>query len=76
MNKLLFSYISSWLDSKGETTNLDIGFFVVFAMQLVCNALLIFGAIKKSPAFTLPWLTMNVGLIAIFLVSFQAKICS
>jgi len=61
--------MSSWAESTGVTTELDIGFFVVFSLQLVANFLLILASAKKLPALTVPWLTVNVALIAIFLVS-------
>ena len=69
VNVIVFSfYTVAWLNSAGETTNMDVGYFVIFGLQHPCNVLLIFAALKKLPAFTLPWLTMNVGLIIIFLV--------
>ena len=50
-------------------TNLDISYLVVFTLQIVCDAILVWGALKKIPNHLVPWLWANAVIIAVFLVS-------
>lgn len=59
---------SSWGHPGAPVTNLDISFLVVFTLQLVCDAILVWGAFKKIPNHIVPWLWANAVIIAVFLV--------
>ena len=74
-NLSIFRYVtspavqSSWGHPGEAVTNLDISYLVVFTLQIVCDAILIFGALKKIPNHLVPWLWANAVIIAVFLVS-------
>lgn len=54
--------------SVSELTNLDISVFVVFLVQILVNVLLAYGALRKIPSHTVPWLCANSVVIGILLV--------
>lgn len=54
--------------SVSEITNLDISIFVVFIVQILVNLLLAYGAFRKIPSHTVPWLCANSVVIGILLV--------
>lgn len=60
---------SSWGHPGEAVTNLDISYLVVFTLQIVCDAILIFGALKKIPNHLVPWLWANAVIIAVFLLT-------
>ena len=72
---IFFSYVtsdsvqSSWGHPGEAVTNLDISYLVVFTLQIVCDAILVWGALKKIPNHLVPWLWANAVIIAVFLVS-------
>ena len=69
---------SSWGHPGESVTNLDISYLVVFTLQIVCDAILVWGAMKKIPNHLVPWLWANAVIIAVFLVSIFAvskKLC-
>lgn len=54
-----------------EISNMDISIFLIFCLQLMVNLLLIFGAMRRIPHHTFPWLCSNavvIGLLMIFVV--------
>ena len=57
-------------------TNLDISYLVVFTLQIVCDAILVWGALKKIPNHLVPWLWANAVIIAVFLVSAALNSCT
>lgn len=59
---------SSWGHPGEVVTHLDISYLVVFTLQIVCDAILIWGALKKIPNHLIPWLWANAVIIAVFLV--------
>jgi len=59
---------SSWGHPGESVTNLDISYLVVFTLQIVCDAILVWGAMKKIPNHLVPWLWANAVIIAVFLV--------
>jgi len=59
---------SSWGHPGEAVTNLDISYLVVFTLQIVCDAILVWGALKKIPNHLVPWLWANAVIIAVFLV--------
>lgn len=59
---------SSWGHPGTAVTNLDISYLVVFTLQIVCDAILVWGALKKIPNHLVPWLWANAVIIAVFLV--------
>ena len=63
---------SSWGHPGESVTNLDISYLVVFTLQIVCDAILVWGAMKKIPNHLVPWLWANAVIIAVFLVSIFA----
>jgi hypothetical protein len=64
---------SSWSHPGAAVTNLDISYLVVFALQIVCDFILIWGAMKKIPNHLVPWLWANAAIIAVFLVSISSS---
>ena len=62
---------SSWGHPGEAVTNLDISYLVVFTLQIVCDAILVWGALKKIPNHLVPWLWANAVIIAVFLVSIK-----
>lgn len=60
---------SSWGHPGEAVTNLDISYLVVFTLQIVCDAILIWGAFKKIPNHLVPWLWANAVIIAVFLLT-------
>ncbi len=60
---------SSWGHPGSPVTNLDISYLVIFTLQIVCDVILVWGALKKVANHIVPWLWANAVIIAVFLVS-------
>ena len=64
---------SSW-SHPTPITDLDISVFAVFALQIIVDLLLIYGAIKRIHSQTVPWLCANSVVMGIMLVIIRAQI--
>ena len=72
---LLYSYCisaslqSSLKDDPSKLSEIDAIVYSVFVIQMLVDGFLVFGAIKKLPKHTIPWLCVNSLIMCIFLVS-------